>query len=295
MGLPIQHGRGNISFPHKFLKRIITYRWQWILLIIIYFCPLSCKEQTDITAVNKTTLTAYPKNFEIFDNNDVCFIKYRNKINGFDVKVAVRPFSYSKGSIRGNAEIAFMVKDDCYMYFRTNHFRIDSLNLTHIANGDIIELDYKYPNIDKSKPIKFEAFGSLPFFFLDVDFDGKDELILKHANMGQRQYNAYEAVGLVYDFGTASYDYLYDSMRGVAPFSSFDDLSEIDYNKKEISTFGYGGNSLSEMLIYKIKDGQPFLHRIEDYDDMGFVLARRQILKTDTLTTYHNNRQYLYK
>jgi len=34
---------------------------------------------------------------------------------------------------------------------------------------------------------------------------------------------------------------------------------------------------------------------IEEYDSLGYVLARRQILTTDTITSYHNNREYLYK
>lgn len=143
-------------------------------------------------------------------------------------------------------------------------------------------------------PIKFSQFSALPFFFLDVNFDGDDELIMNYARQGQRYSNAYVAYGLQYWNGEIGYDYLYDSTRGVAPFSDLDDLSEIDYTTQEISTFSYGGYSDSKKRIYKPINGKISLHRIEDYDSLGWLLARRQILNVDTITSYHNGREHLY-
>lgn len=253
-------------------------------------CLIGCKNES--STVEETT---YPQGFEIFDNGNICFIKYRNKINGYDVKIAVSPFDYFEDGLRGCAEIAFMRGDTCFMRFRNDYFRIDSLGVKQIENGDIIELDYKYPLLDKTKPIELGLFKSLPFFFLDANFDGKDELFITYSGAGQRTINAYAVYGLLHSLGHTYYDYLYDSVRDSEPFSNLDDMSEVDYKNKEISTFVYGGYSDSEKRIYKMKDDKPYLHCIEDYDSLGWLLARRQILKVDTITTYHNGREYLYK
>lgn len=271
-----------------------------IFLIMLTFGLLGCSKSEQSKDDNDSTTilhNPFPDKFEIFDNRDnVCFIKYRNKINGYDVRIAVSPFTYNNSSLIGSAEIAFLQNDTCFLYFQNQFFRIDSLDIKNIENYDVVELDYKYPQINKSKPIEFFQFRALPFFFLDVNFDGEDELIMKYANQGQRFSNAYVAYGLQYwRRNIGYYDYLYDSTRGVAPFADLDDLSAIDYTSKEISTFSYGGYSDSEKRIYKPINGQISLHRIENYDSLGWLLARRQILKVDTITSYHNGREYLYK
>lgn len=268
-----------------------------IFLLIVLVCLIGCSKsgQTDSSdRANDTLGTShkpFPLGFELFDNgNNICFVKYRNKINGFDVRIAVRPFAYIDSILFGSAEIAFLRNDTCFISLQNPFFRIDSLNIENIGNYDVVELVYNQPQINKTKPIEFKEFSSLPFFFLDVNFDEEDELIMNYARQGQRYSNAYVAYGLQYWNGDIGYDFLYDSTRGVAPFSDLDDLSEIDYTKKEISTFYYGGYSDSEKRIYKPINGKISLHRIEDYDSLGWLLARRQILRVDTITTYHNGR-----
>lgn len=278
------------------MKRLLFF------LTIVMVCLIGCSksEQTDSSdRANDTLETShkpFPRDFELFDNGDnICFVKYRNKINGFDVRIAVRPFAYIDSILFGSAEIAFLRNDTCFISLPNPFFRIDSLNRKQIENFDVVELDYQYPQINKSKPIEFKQFNALPFFFLDVNFDGEDELIMNYARQGQRYSDAYVAYGLQYWNGEIGYDYLYDSTRGIAPFSDLDDLSEIDYTTQEISTFSYGGYSDSKKRIYKPINGKISLHRIEDYDSLGWLLARRQILNIDTITSYHNGREHRYK
>lgn len=270
----------------------------FLTIVMVSLISCSQSEQTDSIISQKDTLIVshnpYPDGFELFDYGDnICFIKYRNKINGFDVRIAVSPYAYFDSSLRGNAKIGFFRNDTCFMSFPNPFFRIDSLNIDTICNYDVVELVYEQPHINKSKPIEFKEFASLPFFFLDVNFDEKDELIMKYASQGQRYINAYVAYGLQYRNGKIGYDYLYDSTRGIAPFSNLDDWSVIDYTKKEISTYCNGGYSDNEKRIYRLINGKISLHRIEDYDCLGEVLARRQIFRVDT--TYHNGREYLFK
>ena len=274
-----------------------------IFLFIVLVCLIGCSKsgQTDSSDRANDTLgishKPFPFGFELFDNGDnICFVKYRNKINGFDVRIAVRPFAYIDSILFGRAEIAFLQNDTCFISLPNPFFRIDSLNRKQIENFDVVELDYQYPQINKSNPIEFSQFNALPFFFLDVNFDGEDELIMNYARQGQRYCDAYVAYGLQHWNGESTgYDYLYDSTRGIAPFSDLDDLSEIDYTTQEISTFSYGGYSDSKKQIYKPINGKISLHRIEDYDSLGWLLARRQLLNVDTITSYHNGREYLYK
>lgn len=271
----------------------------FLTIVMVYLISCSKSGQTDSILRNDTLRNShnpFPDGFEMFDKGDnICFIKYRNKINGYDVRIAVCPFAYFDSTLIGSAEIAFLRNDTCFISLPNPFFRIDSLNIENIGNYDVVELVYNQPQINKTKPIEFKEFSSLPFFFLDVNFDKKDELIMNYARQGQRYCNAYVAYGLQYWNGDIGYDFLYDSTRGIAPFSDLDDFSEIDYTKKEISTFYYSGYSDSEKRIYKPINEKISLHRIEDYDSLGWILARRQILRVDTITTYHNGRECLYR
>ena len=59
----------------------------------------------------KLRISLFPDGFEIFDKGDnICFVKYSNKINGFDVRIAVRPFAYIDSILFGSAEIAFFTE-----------------------------------------------------------------------------------------------------------------------------------------------------------------------------------------
>lgn len=273
-----------------------------IFLIIIVSCLLGCSksEQTNSCDMEdeafESIYNTFPKGFEMFDRGDnICFINYRNKIHGYDVRIGVRQFIYIDSTLIGNAEIAFLRNDTLFLSLPNPFFRIDGLNSKNIANHDIVELDYTFPDINKLKPIEFSQFNNLPFFFLDVNFDGNDELIMNYARQGQRTIDAYVVYGLQYWHGDIGYDFLYDATRGVEPFANLDEFSDIDYTQKEISTFAYGGYSDSKRRIYKSINGGLHLDRIEDYDSLGWLLARRRILKIDTITTYHNGREYLYK
>lgn len=246
------------------------------------------------------------ENYRFSSSNDsICFIQYNNRINGFNVKIEVCPFVYTEAShfknptISGVAQIQFFVDDTCQLSFHNPYFSLNDENIKNIKNGDILNLDYIFPKIDYSKPLCFQQFCNLPFFFIDVNFDGAPELLLNYSEQGQRWHNAYVAYELQcmqYEGQQLYYyDFLYDAVRGIAPYQNLDNLSEIDFNKQEISTFCYGGMDISTKEIYRKTNGKMNLAIIEEYDSLGYVLARRQILTTDTITSYHNNREYLYK
>lgn len=276
------------------------------LLYILLFIPLltviSCSKQPDSTDEEfefdeYSIFSIYPEEFRVFAPSRVCFIDFTNEIENMRAKVAVHDYFFSDSVLTGNAEIIFYKNDSTpSLYFRAPYFGMRGVPVDTIRNSQILRLTYKTPKYDINKPISFDTFRDVPFFFLDVNFDGKKDFVIKDYSQGQRWTDAFHAYDVTDDIdGSYSYDYLYDDLRGVAPYQDLDELSEIDYTHKEISTYIYGGYSDSKKTIYKPKNGKITLHSIEDYDSLGWVLARRQVLKIDTITTYHKNRQNLFK
>ena len=108
--------------------------------------------------------------------------------------------------------------------------------------------------------------------------------------------NAYTVYDLNYEFGEPYYDYLYDMSRGILPLQKLDDMSIIDYSNKEISNYSYNGErEVWVKYTYRKNNDNINLDRIEDYDSLGQILARQQVIIYDTLTTYYNKREYLYQ
>lgn len=229
-----------------------------------------------------------PDGFEVFDK-DTYFIKYRNKIDKYDVKVLFRPNFYNQGrhSVRGEADLAFMIDGELIMKFRHPLFEIDS---TYLNDSKVIELNYNFPKLDMSKEIRFETFDSLSFFFLDVNFDAAPELILNYPGQGQRSCHGFEAIGIGSGY---EYNFCYDFTKDTPPFKSFDSLSSIDYTKQELSLFCYNYYQ-SVKSVFKKRDNQFYLDRYDDYIDGGYVLEKSRELKVlvDTITTFQNGQEH---
>lgn len=239
--------------------------------------------------INETNIV--PDEFAFFGDS-ACYIKYAEKINGFDVKIKVCPFTSKDSALIGVADIAFLHGDTVMMVFHNPYFRLSGINKESVKNGEVYVADYNLPIHDHPDVICLREYHELPFFFLDVDFDNFPELILNYSRQAQRWCNAYVVYGA--DKCFLGYDYLYDSTRRIAAYDDLDDCTKINYAKEEISNYILGGMGLSELSIYKKIDGNIRLYCIEDYDSLGHILARRQLIKTDTVTTYFNGREHLF-
>lgn len=271
-----------------------------IPLLFIFLSIFSCSkipENNERHSVNSSIDSMFPEEFLAFQPSNICFLEISNKVENLKVRIAVRDYWLSDSVLSGDAEIFFYENDSIpVLNFKAPYFGMKGIAVDSITNRQVVRVAYEMPKLDFSKPIAFEKFSDLPFFFLDVNFDGKKDLIITYFRQGQRRSNAYQAFHIIDEIsGGYGYDYLYDCLRGVAPYQDLDDLSEIDFTKKEISTFDYAGYSDSQKEIYKPINNQITLRTIETYDSLGWLLARRQVLKTDTITTYHNNREHLFK
>ncbi len=226
-----------------------------------------------------------------YDNK--CVISYTNKINNFDVRITVCPVEYRENSIIGEAKIYFLKDDSCYMSFFNPYFRLDNVG----AEGKRhVFLDYQIPTIPNEGILELLSFRELPFIFVDVDFDNNHEILINYSNQGIKMGNAYHVYSLNYEFGEPYYDHLYDMSRGSLPLQKMDDMSIIDYSNKEISNYSYNGEREVWVKYTYRKNNENFnLDRIEDYDSLGQILARRQVIIYDTITSYYNKREYLYR
>ena len=267
------------------MKQLILATWVFIALFL-----LNCKG-------TKSKETCIPDEFAFFGDT-VCYIKFTQKINGLDVKIKVSDFVSKDSMIKGKADIAFLRNDTLIMSFHNPYFKLENLEKETINSGEVYIADYKYPDIDYGKSISLAEFKYLPFFFLDVNFDGEPELILNYAEQGQHGQSSFVAFGLLYkssETGDVSYTFLYDCVNGQQPYSDLDCLSIINYPQTEIETYWY--NTYDENLrrderrVYKVNNGEVQLKKIEFYNGSNYLydgLYERQEIKRDTIVTNFN-------
>lgn len=173
------------------------------------------------------------------DNNLCVYIKYKQQVNGYDVSViclidTVRNTDYNPMAINGHGFIHF--QNDRHEFIVENPLFSDnnlSQNKGRLKNEMLIEMDYIpfKPTNNTQNNMIFNNSES-PFFFLDIDFDGKKELIVTlFGGMGHHGHNAYEA----YKISAINNRCVLSSMQG-EPFDELNDYTGVDTIKKTITT-----------------------------------------------------------
>ena len=156
-------------------------------------------------------------------NRPRIYIKYKQPVNGYTVKVLWLPFTDENGYTyeTGNAILYFESKRDNF-YIQTNAYRDTAIySHTHLKDGDVLLWDYTRKKDDEILS-KYS-----PFFFSDVNFDGKEELLINDYNGGSRGSNAYE----VYEVSPYLAEILKDP-----PFNVLEDgITEFDPKNKTIT------------------------------------------------------------
>lgn len=112
-----------------------------------------------------------------------------------------------------------------------------------------INLKYNFKDRTLSKP-KFGNFGAtdVPFFFYDLNLDGKKEGILPQLNSGQRGI----AIFKPYEVINGKFYRLKNSFLRKKPFSVLDEMTTIDRKKKQIIMHCSGGYKDSYDVVYEI-------------------------------------------
>lgn len=154
-----------------------------------------------------------------------------------------------------------------------------------LAPGTVLKRNYVQPTGADAKHLTMDIFSQMPFFFLDVDFDGEKELVLTLARQGQKWMNAYQPINL-------EYDHLYDNLLG-KPFTKLDELTEIDYDKKTITLtiLDGSGSWCSDIYTFQCSDNQ-FLpgsefvsHTMMEYDTWDETSPMKRIITERNDTT----------
>ena len=199
-------------------------------LVIISITLLGCKQTTTNTGI-----------IEILSEPPRVLITYNQVVN--DYKITVTWFPWGGTGEVGHGILKFThISENQYFYIFNDHFSdvyLDSLvrNNSHVfSDGETFTLDYISPQND-------ELIGhNTPFQFLDVDFDGEDELLINNWNCGHRDNNQYD-VYKVKPF--------YAEKLARKPFDCLENGDVFDFESKTITQIGSSGWNDYTKLVYR--------------------------------------------
>ena len=236
----------NVGINGKDMKQLVVL----LLIAVAGIASTSCngkkKDQGQIVQNNVGLNLSHVDSYHVF-------LKYRQKIEGYQVTVDFSPrTSITHGQCctelyMGKAILYFSKENSsfsvgceefsdssliCYVnsdkeYAPKND---QSIDLSVIASGDTVVVDYLPP-----KDEEYLSWNS-PFYFLDMNFDGKNDLVVNNMGCGYYGGNTYDVFSLAGNTPTrlAGYPFEQDGIKL---------NSDCEYNpvKKE--------------LILKVKDG----------------------------------------
>jgi hypothetical protein len=193
---------------------------------------------------------------------NVVTIDYSNEINGYTVRVFWKPIEVRNNHTKGPAILEFYNNNDSTSFFLTNtHFGIENRKLPFTYSEDyldIVSIDENEIELEYHEDflISDYSFGTTnePFFFQDLDFDDREELIFVELGNGQRGLASFKA--FKFDFSDFINLRLQPDLFGITsiePFRSLDEMSKIDYLTKRISIYKSGGNCANSYEIYKLQ------------------------------------------
>jgi len=200
------------------------------------------------------------------NENKVVTISYSNEIEGYTVTAIWKPIKVSYDHVVGPAIIEFKNKKYSTSFNLTNNnfsilksklpftYSDDSCEIKNF-NKDFISLFYDETNL---KPT--EGFGTTnePFFFQDLNFNNKRELLMTEVENGQRGIATFKA----YDLEDA------EMAREIyaEPFKSLDQMSKIDNVNKKIILYSSNGWCADGTEIYKLQISK------NDYEANKYIL-----------------------
>jgi len=217
-----------------------------------------------------------------FDGTKTIHLKFTNIIDGqYAVDVLWMPDDGLAPQLVGPATISFVKNRgrSFSVLAEAFHLPIDVLNEFGLLKYDNSG-DYHTLPVDLSKvhPIEYGSdevsifnnpyhlhydksiVGIVPFFFEDIDFDGKDELIIINTRAGQRWVDSYTIYKATYKGGNI-YNLATDE-----PFNMLDQKSTFNKENRTIEVFSSGGACGSTNEKFKLIDGKYVAIGFTDWD-----------------------------
>lgn len=239
----------------------------FIILILLSACEYEQRHNNNI-----------PQGFEWtnLSKSITVFIKYKQKVNGYDVSAIclVNTLYNGKGYGRNNPNAIW---GKGYLHFKgaERDFTIENQSFTDeilfnnnqpLKNGMIVEVDYTPFEICDSTDMTFNCTQS-PFFFFDIDFDEEQELIVNlFEGMGYHGHNAFE----IYKTNAPNineHDIL--SPMKDTPFDRLHDYVSIDTVNKVITIpFDIGGARYGGIQKYGLINHQVFDYNTNTIKDI---------------------------
>jgi hypothetical protein len=182
-------------------------------------------------------------------------IKYNQQVNGYNVEVFFTPEEMIYDKITGPATLMFThQKTGKKRQINSLYFAVPSKkfpdfeDIESFAQGQTCYLDYGLPEgTDEFIADHPLYYGELPFFFADVNFDGKQELVLTRFGQGQRGCSNYIVFSITPD---GAFD---DLLASQTPFNRLDDFANIDRENRQIVIHNSNGAENSFEEVYKIE------------------------------------------
>lgn len=186
------------------------------------------------------------------DSAIAVYLKYNQTVSGYEVTAKWWPFEkmVETGAVVINFHNLKSGKD--YYYFAEKYHSFDTDKISFAKgfkghnNGDIHYFDYTSPDtIDAFKdrngnsPLGYYT----PFQFLDIDFDGNDELLISDWYQGQAG-NEYEVFKMAGD-SLKKLDYI--------PLDRLTNVDMIDMKKKVIAHVSFSGADDTAIFLFSNK------------------------------------------
>jgi len=235
--------------------------FQKVLILFLIFLIISCtgnnrKDRNTKThslhtdLQNRDTIRAADTTIRSTEKLKRLFIKYKNRIDGYQVKIEWTPSESYEDCSKGLATIYFE---------NPNGYRFSIIDSAFVSSA-LINTDIKreiaffkkdtviylnYPVKSKREIIRRDV----PFSFADVDFDDKKELVMTVFGEGQRHTDIYRV------FRLDSVGNIVEKSKQVTylkPFIDFDGFTKFDQKNKIVTNTFDGGaeNSSYETFVY---------------------------------------------
>lgn len=188
-------------------------------------------------------------------------IEYKNKVENFKVRIVWLPTNDAApiGHISGPGIIEFIdpIKDTRFtikrrdLVFYQERLGIDSLEQRMSVLDKTFRLQFETPAIKDQITV-----GSVaePFFFYDVNFDDRVELLITEVAGGQQLSNTYKVYNL--DESSLASDSV--QITNLKPFSLINDFTEFNKKNMAILIDHYMGGGNTETSIYEKLDKKEF-------------------------------------
>lgn len=175
------------------------------------------------------------------------FFRYASKINGFVVEgtFGIAPDGTADYQSYGSLFAHLYFSSDS-LTFKIPHYTFRPFienSPDTLKSLDCIELTYKNPIFPHPMRISLDSIRDLPFAFIDINFDGKKELLLANPGNGQKTISTYDA-------------YSIPELKEIAPFKGYiwnhlDEWTEFDYTTQTVISSLWGGYDGSEKWYFK--------------------------------------------